>query len=84
MQYSNTTFTKHLYNTYVINTFMVNSEKNQELFDYEKFHPILQKSVSGTYFVTLRKEVVLANGWSEGDRLKVLAAKRNEDEKDHD
>ena len=59
---------------------MIQIENNQELYDYEKFHPKIQKTVSGTYFITLRKEIVEVNNWQEGDRLKVLAAKRNLDE----
>ena len=43
---------------------------------YEKFYPKLQKTVSGTYFVTLRKEVVDAKGWEENQAMECLVKEK--------
>ena len=53
---------------------MILEVKNMEE-EYEKFVPKIQQQVNGTYYVTLRKEVVEAAGWKVGDQLKIVAKK---------
>jgi bifunctional DNA-binding transcriptional regulator/antitoxin component of YhaV-PrlF toxin-antitoxin module len=52
---------------------MLTEAKMEE--DHEKFVPKIQQQVNGTYYVTLRKEVVEAAGWKVGDQLKIVAKK---------
>lgn len=42
----------------------------------EKFYPKLQKTMSGTYFITLRKETVDANSWKENDTMEAFVKKK--------
>jgi len=43
---------------------------------YEKTYPKLKKTVSGSYFVTVRKEIVDVMGWKENDTLEVFLKKK--------
>ena len=43
----------------------------------DKFYPKLQKTVSGTYFVTVRKEIIDANGWKENDSMEAYLKKKD-------
>ena len=55
--------------------FEVNLRKmDQE--NLEKLYSKLQRTKSGTFFVTLRKEFVIANDWDENDLLEVFVRKK--------